>query len=193
MAPVAYETAAEALKARLTPEAFGHSERVAETAASLATIYAADPEEAQLAGLLHDWDRERDRGEILEAAMDAGLRVTPTDVAKPRLLHAETGAASLVEELPGLPDSVLSAVARHTLGDVEMSDLDRIVYIADMIEPGRDFPGVDDLREAVGSVSLNALFALCYRHTLLYLIEEGRPIHPRTVDVWNSLVARDLT
>jgi HD superfamily phosphohydrolase YqeK len=79
------------------------------------------------------------------------------------------------------------------LGDVEMSDLDRIVYIADMIEPGRDYPGVDDLREAVGSVSLNALFALCYRHTLLYLIEEGRPIHPRTVDIWNALVARDLT
>lgn len=193
MAQVAYETAAEALKARLSPEAFAHSERVAETAASLATIYAADPEEARLAGLLHDWDRERDRGEILEAAKDAGISVTSTDVAKPRLLHAETGAASLVEELPGLPDSVLSAVARHTLGDVEMSDLDRIVYIADMIEPGRDFPGVDDLREAVGSVSLNALFALCYRHTLLYLIEEGRPIHPRTVDVWNALVARDLT
>lgn len=192
MADVAYETAAQALEARLTPDAFEHSVRVAETAAGLAMIYAADVEEARLAGLLHDWDRERDRGEMLAAAVDAGIAVTPTDVAKPRLLHAETGAASLVEELPGLPDSVLSAVARHTLGDVEMSDLDRIVYIADMIEPGRDFAGVDDLREAVGSVSLDALFALGYRHTLLYLIKEGRPIHPRTVDVWNALVARGL-
>lgn len=185
-----FELAENAVRERLSESGFAHSVGVSEMAGALALVYSSDVNDACLAGLLHDWDRERDRGELVDAARAAGVEVADLDQRQPRLLHAATGAAQLAELIPGLSPEVISAVSRHTLGAVEMSDLDKIVYVADMIEPGRDFEGVDDLREAVGNVSLDALFALCYRHTLLYLVREGLPIHPATVDVWNALVAR---
>jgi HD superfamily phosphohydrolase YqeK len=70
-----------------------------------------------------------------------------------------------------------------------MSDLDKVIYIADTIEPLRDFKGVDALREAAGNMSLHDLFALCYTQSLLGLIESKRFIHPATVAVWNAQVA----
>ena len=72
-----------------------------------------------------------------------------------------------------------------------MSDLDMVVYLADMIEPDRGFPGVDDLREAVGTVPLPDLFALGYQHSVSHLVSARRRIHPATVAVWNTLVAGD--
>ena len=70
-----------------------------------------------------------------------------------------------------------------------MTDLDQVVYLADMIEPARDYRGVDELREAVGEVPLSELFALGYRASVMHLVRTRRRIHPETVAVWNSLVA----
>jgi HD superfamily phosphohydrolase YqeK len=107
----------------------------------------------------------------------------------PHLLHARTGARSAAEALPGLSADVVAAIARHTLGDVGMTPLDMVVYLADMIESHRDYPGVEELRGAVGAVSLPELFALGYQQTIRYLVGVRGEIHPRTVDVWNTYVA----
>lgn len=193
MAAVSYETAVAAVRDRLGERATGHSLRVADTAAGLAALYDADVERARLAGLLHDWDRERSADELMSAAREAGETITSTDVAVPYLLHARTGAKSLAEALPGLEPAVLLAVARHTVGSPDMTALDMIVYIADMIEPARDYPGVQQLRDTVGSVPLNELFFLGYQRSLLHLVESGRRIHPDSVAVWNSLASGRLT
>ncbi len=188
---VTYQTASEAVKARLGPAAAGHSVRVADVAASLAVRYGADPAKAKLAGLLHDWDREIPNERLLALAHDSSLEVASADVSAPHLLHARTAAARLPEALPGLSDDVLRAVAHHTVGSIDMSDLDMIIYIADMIEPGREYLGIPALRDAAASVTLRELFALCYQHTFGYLVSARRPIHPDTVAVWNALVAKD--
>lgn len=94
------------------------------------------------------------------------------------------------EAVPGLNDEVYSAIARHTVGALEMSDLDMTVWVADMIEPGRRHDGVDDLREIVGIVGLHTLFARAYEHSVAHVIEKRRPLHPDTVSVWNAHVAR---
>ena len=189
MAGVSYDDAVVALRARLGEKALGHSLRVADTAAGLAATYDVDVDRARLAGLLHDWDRERSADELMDSARDAGVTITPADEAVPYLLHARTGAASLAEAMPGLDQAVVRAVALHTVGAPDMTALDMVVYVADMIEPARDFPGVLALRDAVGVASLRELFVLAYRRSLLHLVESGRRIHPDTVAVWNSLVA----
>ena len=149
MAPtVTYEAAEQVLAERLGEESLEHSRRVAETAGRLADTYGADVASARLAGLLHDWDRELTEDELREAAASACMDVTDVDLARPYLLHARTAALALEEAFPGLARDVLDAVARHTMGASEMSDLDKVVFIADMIEPGRTYKGVDKLRRS---------------------------------------------
>lgn len=185
---VGYDEALVALQARLGEQACAHSVRVAETAEALALIYFADADKAKLAGLLHDWDREVDHARLPDRAREAGVPVTAVEEAVPYLLHAHTGAAAVREEFSDIDPEVLRAIEAHTIGSRDMSDLDKVVYIADMIEPGRRFPGVNDIREAVGDVSLDDLFLLAYQHSLLHLIRSRKRLHPDTVSVWNALV-----
>jgi predicted HD superfamily hydrolase involved in NAD metabolism len=186
---VPFETAAAEIDARLSKKAARHCHRVAESAVSLALVYGVDTDAARLAGVLHDWDREEEPGALLEWARADGVEVAEADVASPHLLHARTGAIHAKEALPALPDEVARAISRHTLGAPDMSPLDMVVYLADMIESHRDYPGVEALRASVGKVGLRELFALGYRQSMRHLIEARKRIHPVTVDVWNTLVA----
>jgi len=186
---VTYEEALEALTSRLSPESLAHSVRASQTAGALAVVYGADEATARLAGLLHDWDRDSDHGVLLDSARTSGIEVSATDGAHPYLLHARTGAQGLSRAMPGLSADVLDAVARHTIGGAQMSDIDKIVYLADMLEPERDFEGVDDLREVVGTVSLDELFAQGYQHSMMHLVRERKQIHPESLAVWNAHVA----
>jgi predicted HD superfamily hydrolase involved in NAD metabolism len=183
-----YATAERALSERLSSDAFAHCVRTAETAAGLALEYGADVEIARLAGLLHDWDREISKRELVSSALERGMHVTDVEHASPKLLHARTGAAAVRDEYPHLPEEVYSAVEKHTVGAPQMSDVDRIVYLADMIEPGREWPGVVELRDAVGVVSLPELFFRGYAASLHSLVSRRRRLHPDTVSVWNGLV-----
>lgn len=184
-----YETALTALRSRLSVASAAHCERVAATARELAVAYEVDPDICALAGLLHDWDRDLNAAELLATAERQGLEMGPADRAVPYLLHARTAAATLAEALDGVPDEVLAAVSRHTVGSAVMSDIDMVVYLADMMEPTRSFAGVEKLRDAVGDVPLAELFALGYQRSMMHLVESRRRIHPDTVVVWNAYVA----
>jgi predicted HD superfamily hydrolase involved in NAD metabolism len=186
-----YDAALEAVRSRLGKKSAEHCRRVAETAAGLAIIYGVDVRSAKLAGLLHDWDRELPAPELLGRALEAGITISDADAARPKLLHARTAAASLSAAFPGIDDDVVQAVARHTIGAVDMSRLDMVIYLADMLEPARDYPGVEELRAQVGSASLSELFALGYRESMRHLVDARKRIHPETVAVWNVWVAGD--
>lgn len=189
MVAVSFDEAANAVRSRLGERGAGHCLRVADTAGELAAQYGVDESSARLAGVLHDWDRECDRDDLLSAAREAGIDLTPADEAVPYLLHARTGAAGLARAFPGLDFDVLRAISLHTVGAAEMSDLDKVVYLADMIEPGREYRGVEKLRAAVGVESLDELFVMGYQQSVLHLLKSRKRIHPDTVAVWNSLVA----
>lgn len=190
---VTYEHALGLLRQRLGDGSLEHCVRVGETARQLALAYSVDQDEARLAGLLHDWDRELDHDSLLAAASASGHEPTAAETRSPRLLHARTGAAALRESIPGISPAIAQAVERHTLGAVDMEPLDMVVYVADMIEPGRAYPGVDELRSAVGVAPLSELFAEAFRSTVLHLVESRKHIHPLTVDVWNAHVARSAS
>ena len=183
-------TARAALARRLAPASLAHSERVEATARDLATRFGTNADEAALAGLLHDWSRDQTAVALLEFAQRAGLAVCDVDREVPYLLHASVAAAQVRDAFPGIAPAVVDAIASHTVGHSDMTDLMRIVYVADMIEPARTFHGVAGLRELAGEegTSLKELFFACYRRSLLHIIEAGRRIHPDTVRVWNSLL-----
>jgi predicted HD superfamily hydrolase involved in NAD metabolism len=164
--------------ARLAAEVLAHSERTAAAAVALAARFGADATAAEVAGLLHDCAREEDDAQLVEAAEALGVPALPFEVAHPHLLHARVGAAMVRRDLWGVGEAVLSAIEVHTVGAVPMSDLDKVVYLADMTEPGRDYPGLDDLRAALKTESLDECFRLAYGRTLRHLKQSGRPVHP---------------
>lgn len=182
------ERAEALLEERLTEGAYAHSLGVAAMAQMMATLYGVDPIDAYLGGLLHDWDRCLATDELVTAAERFGIELTPTLLENPRLLHAHTGAHHLAVAFPELPAAVIDAVANHTVGRVGMSDLDMVVYVADMSEPSRDYPGVDDLREMIGTLALEDLFRNAYAQTMKFLVIHRKIIHPDTLAVWNWLM-----
>lgn len=179
------------LEHRLKLRRFEHTLGVADTARHLAEAYGVDARKAELAGLLHDWDKTYDDEGIKRRARELDVAVDGFVLEEmPEILHGMTAAAALRRRFPTLPFDVLQAIDRHTTGAVGMTDLDMIVYVADAIEPHRDYPGIDRLRAMVGASTLEDLFLETLRHVTLNLIERRKRVYPRTLDVWNYYIAR---
>lgn len=164
-----------------------HVEGVMQTAVELARRYGADPVKADLAALLHDlakfWPVERQEAVIREN----GLNTELLDHDK-QLLHAEV-AAFISQRDYGVDDpEVLDAIRYHTSGRVGMTQMDKIVCLADYIEPGREFPGVERIRE-LAEVSLEEALLAGFDSTISFLLEKKKAIFPLTVLARNDLIA----
>lgn len=176
------------MRARLTAASFDHSLRTSETAVRLAQIHGGDQRQAAIAALVHDVARDLTKAELVERAESFGLTIDPVQASKPYLLHAAVGAKIAASEL-GIEDAVIvSAVAKHTFGDTYMTKLDRIVYLADLIEPGRTRPGVDEIRR-LAQIDLDGAFVAAYKAQLIAIIARGGYLHPLTLKVWNHIAS----
>ena len=180
------EQICEKLQQVLKPGRYRHTLGVADTAERMATVWHVSPAQARLAGLLHDWDKGYDDPGILARADELGMELDAELSAMPRVLHGLTAAVALGRAFPELPPKVLAAVERHTLGAVDMSDLDMIVYIADALEPGRKGKMVQKLREKVGELELRDLFLGVYAYWVQLIMERRHPMYSKTTEIWNS-------
>ena len=165
------------LQRTLKPGRFRHTLGVMETSVELARIYGAPEGKALYAALLHDCAKNLSEGELMELAEISGADAD--EMACPPVMHAPVGA-HLAHTRYGVRDAeVLSAIRRHTVGAEDMSLLDAIVYVADMVEPGRRFfPGLDDARNLARRDIFSAA-ALCGRLTREYNRGKGA-LHPMT-------------
>ncbi|MEG1442443.1 MAG: bis(5'-nucleosyl)-tetraphosphatase (symmetrical) YqeK, partial [Oscillospiraceae bacterium] len=136
------------LKSILSERRFKHSLGVANEAKKLAEFYNADVQKAYLAGLVHDCAKEIPTEKMVAILNDNyGIIVDSLMTAMPKLLHGTLGACVAQSEFDIYDAEVLDAIRCHTTGKANMSMLAKIIYIADYIEPNRDFEGVDELRE----------------------------------------------
>ncbi len=182
--------ATEELRGRVSAKRYYHSLRVAHMAEVLAYQYGCvDPELAYSAGLLHDWDKGLTKQELLDKLerYDCGLdRQTATQM--PWIIHGYSAAASLKQSFDWVDDAIAHAIAHHTTAAIEMSDLEKIIYVADLIEPGRKFPKAEELRKQIGHVSLDELYFSCFKHTYAYLVDQDALIFPKMGNIWNRLI-----
>lgn len=185
-----YEARRTELAGRVSGKRFEHTEGVAATAAHLAEVYGVDVRRARLAGLLHDWDKGYDDEGMLKRARDLGMELSPDLLSMPRVLHGMTAARALARAFPEIPADVIQAIDRHTIGALDMTPLDMVIYVADAIEPGRTWGPVDDIRALVGEVDLEELFFLSYRHWLVLMLEKSKTLAPDTITIWNSYAVR---
>lgn len=179
------------LAGRVKPKRYKHSLGVSQTAARMAQAYGVDVRTARLAGLLHDWDKGYDDEGARARVDELGLTDKLASYRDmPHLLHGPTAAVALGRDFPALPPALLRAIELHTTGAPDMTDLDMIIYVADAIEPSRDYAGIDELRSMVGKADLEELFLSTFEHVLDNLVERRKLIHPDTVIVWNHYVNR---
>lgn len=125
-----------------------HAQGVSDTALLLARRYGADEQDAARAGILHDITKALTPPQQRALVTNWHLPVTPFEFAQAKLLHAKTGAAT-AQRVFGENDAVVCAIDYHTTGRAGMTLLEKIIYIADYMEPNRAFPGVERLRETV--------------------------------------------
>ncbi len=175
------------IEEHLGEKLYRHSLGVAETAAALAVRYRADRPRAYLAGLLHDYGKAYSREELCRKAELHGLHLDRITLAEKRLLHAPVGAVLLRTELGVTDSAVLAAVACHTTGRARATLLEKVLYLADLIEPGRDFDGVEKLRE-MALTGLEPALLTAVDQTIGSVIKRGMLLHPRSVQFRNSLL-----
>ena len=188
-----YDRCLKAVNARLSGKRLAHVISVSKCAAKLAKIYGVNKFDARLAGLLHDWDKLYTDDELLGRLKELDMEVPENYELLWPVLHAFTGAQAIKKEFPEVSEDIISAIHHHTLGGLEMTDLDMVIFIADLIEPLRDAkkrPGTKRLRKMVGKASLEELYFACYVEVMHALIARNRFIHPCAFEIWNGLVAR---
>ncbi len=166
---------------------YRHCQGVAQTAASLAARYGEEPERAYLAGLVHDYGKVYSGKELRRRAWEMGLDLDPIILAESGLLHAPVGASLLPRELGITDDEIIKAVTYHTTCRQGASILEKIVYLADLIEPNRRYPGVEDAREAAER-DLHEALLLVVDQTIRRVLDRGKLLHPRSVEFRNSLL-----
>ena len=177
------------LQLRLKKERFAHSIGVANTAVKLAKKFGVDENKAYIAGLLHDCARQFENSELPAEAEKRGIKIGEVEKLVPLLLHAYIGA-KMISEVYEVDDAEISqAIYRHTVGAKNMSDLDKIIYFADMIEPNRNYPGVDKLRSlAETSNDLNEIILTALNESIIFVTQKNSLLHPDTIDARNFLL-----
>ncbi|MCC9023583.1 bis(5'-nucleosyl)-tetraphosphatase (symmetrical) YqeK [Bacillus nakamurai] len=183
------EEALACVKEQLTEHRYIHTIGVTDTAVILAGRFGADPEKAEMAAIFHDYAKFRPKEEMKQIIVREKM---PADLLEynSELWHAPVGAY-LAEKEAGITDpDILDAIRYHTSGRPGMTLLDKVLYVADYIEPGRKFPGVDDVRE-LAETDLNQALIQAMKNTIIFLMKKNQPVFPETFAAYNWLVSQN--
>ena len=160
----------------LNPNRVKHVLGCRDTAAELAKVWDADVTDAARAGLLHDITKALDGPLQLTLCAEYGKVLDEFSENNPKTLHALTGSL-VAERIFGENEAVVKAIESHTTGKPAMNTLEKIIYVADYMEPNRDFPGVETLRQ-LAYTDLDGALKLGLEMTLAMLREQKRQISP---------------
>ena len=178
----------EKLNTMLKPKRLEHSINVAKCAIKLSEIYGYDKEKAYLAGLVHDCAKYFTKEQIDSYVEKYNIELDPLEVDNIALSHSIIGSFTIQDVFNIQDMDIINAVRYHTTGRENMSILEKIIFMADMIEEGRNFPGVDYLRE----LSFNKQLDKALNNTIKFVIENNQLIHPRSVSARNYLMQENI-
>ncbi|WP_342559154.1 bis(5'-nucleosyl)-tetraphosphatase (symmetrical) YqeK [Metasolibacillus sp. FSL K6-0083] len=179
----------DAIKPRMPKKRYIHTIGVMETAIQLAKRYNEDAKKAEVAAILHDVakyaDEEWMREIVRTHQLGNELVAWGTEI-----LHGPVGAWIAQTEFQIAEATILNAIRYHTTGRANMTKLEKILFIADMIEPNRNFPGVDDLRK-VAQKDLTIAMRTCIHHSVAHLIKMELAIYPQSIECYNYYIRED--
>lgn len=180
------------LEESLSQKRYTHSIGVADEAVKLAKHYSADADKAYIAGIVHDCAKEIEPATAKTMLTEKyGITVDPIAVYMHKLLHAPLGACIAQSEFGIYDSEILDAVKYHTTAKANMNILTKILYIADYIEPNRDFDGVEELRK-LAYENIDKAILLGINFTIEELLKKERMFHPDTVHARNWLLMQEV-
>ncbi len=173
------------LKQRLSKKRYNHSVNVAQAALKLAYMYGENPEKAYLAGLIHDICKEEEHEIQKELMLKGNMQLSGAELSAKALWHGPAGAYFIMTELDITDNDILNAVRYHTVGRASMSELEKIVYIADLISDDRDYKDVEKMRRFAFTDFEKAMYeAVCY--SIMSVVKKQTYIPESTLDLYNQ-------
>ena len=167
-----------------------HVQGTEQEAERLAIRWGADPVKARRAGILHDCTKYLSLEEQLALCDQYGIELDELERIAVKLLHSKTGAA-IARDVFGVDDDIFWAIFWHTTGKADMKLLEKILYIADYMEPTRDFPGVERLRE-LAYRDLDAALLLGFEMSVQEMADRGLQVHHNTLEARDFLRAQGV-
>ncbi|MFH0703340.1 MAG: bis(5'-nucleosyl)-tetraphosphatase (symmetrical) YqeK [bacterium] len=185
-----YDDVKKWLKNRLSKEKYIHSIGSEETARNLAKRFDVDPDKAGFAALIHDNAKCISGNKLLEIVEKNNIPVSEMEKNNIKTLHSPVGAFLAQNELKINDIEILNAVRYHTVGRVNMSRLEKIVFLSDKIEPyTRNAEFIKKVMLLLDQKNnLDEAVLLCFNVTISKLLEKRLVINPQTIDVWNNII-----
>lgn len=169
-----------------------HLEGCAEMAYDLARIYGLNQYKAVLAALLHDYFREKDNSELLQLAKNLKVGINDFELRFPRVLHGKV-AATYFQKNGYLEDQeILEAISHHTLGEADVGNITKLLFIVDAIEKYRVYDGVEEIREEVFKKTLDESYIIVLKRTIIDMIKKNKVLAPATIGAYNYMMEVDL-
>lgn len=186
---VIYEDIKKDIRQLLPEKRYKHCLNVESEAVKLARIYGCDVEMTRVAAIAHDYAKAYSREELITKAQDFSIEIDEIQYNSPELLHGPV-AAQIIRDKYNMEDQdVLNSISYHTTGRVNMTLFEKIIFIADLIEPGRNLDGLATIRELALKDMDKALLLAC-NLTLVYITQRNYLIHPLTIQFRNSLLLK---
>lgn len=176
------------LKGMLPERRLKHSLNVSKCAVKLSEIYKCDKEKAEIAGLVHDCAKYFTDEQIEDSIERFNVELDPLEVNNIALSHSVIGSYVAVDVFNIKDEEIINAIKYHTTGKENMSLLEKIIYMADLIEEDRNFPRVEELRELTYSGKLEEALLLSFNNTIKFVIDNNQLIHPRTIKARNYIL-----
>ena len=180
------------LKEMLPERRLKHSLNVSKCAVKLSEIYKCDKQKAEIAGLVHDCAKYFTDEQIEDCVRKFNIELDSLEVNNIALSHSVIGSYVAKEVFNIDDEEIINAIKYHTTGRENMSLLEKIIYMADLIEEGRKFPRVEELRELTFSGKLEEALILSFNNTIKFVIDNDQLIHPRTVSARNYILRNIL-
>ena len=178
------------LSKRLKPSRLLHTLGVMNKAGELADIHGCSKDKAMIAGVLHDYAKNISEDELKEYIIKNDIDLDKESSMNINLMHGIVGAHMVRKDLGIEDQEILNAISYHTFGRENMSLLEKVVFLADAIEDGRNYKGVDEIRN-LSLLDLDKAIVLSIENTLSYVLHSGEVIHLNSIRLRNELIQKN--
>ncbi|MDU2265135.1 bis(5'-nucleosyl)-tetraphosphatase (symmetrical) YqeK [Clostridium celatum] len=175
------------VKENLKVGRYNHTLGVVNTAVELAKIFGEDQKKAEIAALCHDVAKNMDLEQLRKIIDEENITLSIDEENTKEIWHSIAGPIIAKNIFKINDEEILSAMRWHTTGKENMSNLDKIVYLADLIEPSREFDGIDEIR-SISYKSLDLAMIKALTHTTIYLLNKGYAVDINTIKARNYLL-----
>ncbi|MDD5017475.1 MAG: bis(5'-nucleosyl)-tetraphosphatase (symmetrical) YqeK [Eubacteriales bacterium] len=178
------------LKKHIDHKRIKHSVNTAREAVMLAKRYGVDEQKAYIAGMTHDVAKGKCRFGLNKLAKEYNVIIDEFEISNPELTHGKLGAEIVSRQLGIRDKEILSAIRWHTTGRADMSMLEKIIYIADIIEPGRKFKGIGEIKK-LAYEDIDAAMISALEQVMKFVQSRGFALHSKSIEAYQYLKERE--